>query len=191
VKFDQDNTGVIPGSTIALDSSVQRAYLGLTWNLTARSQGTVKYGYTRKKFKESGVTDFKGAVVRVDLDHELSSRTTVHLDMNRDVLESNLVTEPYYVSTGGHLEIDHFILPKLSSRIQAGFFRDRYPDQLTLGSQTKKRLDNTWTAGAGLDYRFREWLNLGLAYDHSQRRSIIDGFGYIDNQVVLSIGMVL
>ncbi len=185
VAFDEAD----PSFGQKLDSKVQRAYLGLTWNITARSQGTIKYGYTQKKFQESGLTDFKGGVVSLILNHELSTRTSVHLDAERDVLESNVVTEPYYISTGGHLEIVHFIQPKLATRLQGGFFRDQYPD--IVSPQIKKRLDDTWTAGAKLDYRFREWLNLGIGYDHSQRRSVLDGFGYIDNLYAFRIGMAL
>jgi hypothetical protein len=52
-------------------------------------------------------------------------------------------------------------------------------------------VDDTLTAGARLDYRFLKWLNLGVGYDHSQRRSNIDGSGYSDNLYGLSIGMIL
>ncbi len=185
VAFDEAD----PNFKQKMDSKVQRAYLGLTWDLTARSQGTIKYGYTEKNFKASGLTDFKGGVALLALDHELSTRTSVHLDAYRDVNESNFGKEPYYISTGGHLEIVHFIQPKLASRLQGGFFRDQYPNAEP--PQTRKRLDDTWTAGAKLGYRFREWLNLGIGYDHSQRRSVLDGFGYIDNLYAFRIGMAL
>lgn len=185
VAFDETD----PGFGQKLDSRVSRAYLGLTWDLTARSQGTLKYGYTEKNFKSSSLTDFKGGVVSLILNHELSTRTSVHLDAYRDVNESNDPTQPYYISAGGHLELIHFILPKLAGRLQGGFFRDQYPDSIS--PQTKKRVDNTWTAGAKLDYRFRDWLNMGIGYDHSQRRSVLDGFGYVDNLYSLSVGMEL
>jgi hypothetical protein len=185
VAFDEAD----PSFVQKLDSKVQRAYLGLTWNLTARSQGTFKYGYTRKDFEAAAVTDFKGGVILVVLNHELSARTSVHLDTERDVLESNLVTQPYYLSTGGRLELVHQIHPRVSFKLRGAFFRDQYPKAEP--PQTEKRVDDTWTAGARLDYRFWKWLNLGVGYDHSQRRSNIDGSGYSDNLYGLSIGMIL
>jgi len=192
VAFDKADPGPIGNSNltnIKLDSRVPRAYLGLTWNLTARSQGTIKYGYTQKKFKEPGLTDFKGGVVSLILNHELSTRTSVRLDAERDVLESNFGKEPYYISTGGYLDLIHFVLPRLAAHLQGGFFRDQYPD--IVPSQTEKRVDNTWTVGAKLDYRLQPWLNLGVGYDHSQRRSVMDGFGYIDNLYGFSLEVVL
>jgi hypothetical protein len=188
VAFDEGDPGF---GNQKLDSKVQRTYLGLTWDLTAQSQGTFKYGYIQKKFKEPGLTDFKGGVVAMNLSHELSTRTSVRLDAERDVNESNDPTQPYYISAGGHLNFIHFIRPKLAAHLQAGLFRDQYPNAMTVGTQTKKRLDDTWTAGAKLDYHARDWLNLGLGYDHSQRRSNIDGFGYIDHLYAFSLGVVL
>ncbi len=188
VNFDKDNTRLIPGGTVALDSKAQRAYLGLTWAITTRSQGTLKGGYTRKEFQESGLTDFKGGIVSLVLNHELTTRTSVRLDADRDVRESNLATQPYYLSAGGRLELVHLIHSSVTAKLKGGFFRDQYP---TIGTQVKKRLDDTWNAGAGLAYHPRNWLNLGLGYDHSQRRSVIDGFGYIDNLYTFNLGVVL
>ncbi|MBI3811652.1 MAG: outer membrane beta-barrel protein [Nitrospirae bacterium] len=173
-----------------LDSKVQRAYLGLTWNITTRSQGTLKGGYTRKNFSASGLDDFKGGIVSLSLAHDLSARTSVRLDGERDVRESNIALQPYYLSAGGRLELVHLIRPRIAAKLKGGLSRDQYPGTMTIGAQTKKRVDDTWNAGAGLEYHPRDWLNLGLQYDHSQRRSDLDGLGYIDNLYVFSLGVV-
>ena len=185
VSFDEDNP--VLGS---VDSQVQRGYLGLTWEITARSQGTLKGGYVRKDFDPADA-NFSGGIVSLALDHDLSARSSAHLDAERDVRESNLVTQPYYVATGGRLELGHLIHSRLEAKLKGGFSRDQYPGAMTIGAETKKRLDDTWTAGAGLEYRPRTWLNLGLRYDRSQRRSVFDEFEYSDNLYTFNLGVVL
>ncbi|MBI3995695.1 MAG: outer membrane beta-barrel protein [Nitrospirae bacterium] len=185
VSFDDDDPFL--GS---VDSQVQRGYLGLTWEITARSQGTLKGGTIRKKFDEADA-EFSGGIVSLAVDHEMSARTTLHLDAERDVRESNLVSQPFYVSTGGRLELDHLIHSRVSTNLKGAYTRDQYPETMTVGAQTEKRLDDTWTAGAGLEYRPQTWLSLGLRYDHSQRRSNLDGLGYSDNLYAFRLGLVL
>lgn len=190
VKFDEADPGPVNNLTnIKLDNKVQRGYLGLTWDISSRSQGTLKGGYTRKQFQESGLDDFKGGIVSAGLSHELTTRTSVRLDGERDVRESNLGSQQYYVSNGGRLELVHKIHPQVSLKLNTGFSRDQYPKPDP--GQTKKRLDNTWMAGGRLDYLFQEWLGLGLGYDHTGRRSVFDGFGYSDNLYTFSIGAIL
>lgn len=186
VGFDEDN----PSFPEGVDSKAHRAYFGLSWEITARSQGTLRGGYVRKDFDQADA-DFSGGIVSLALDHDLSARSSAHLDAERDVRESNLVTQPYYVSTGGRLELGHLIHSRLEAKLRGGFSRDQYPGAMTLGSETKKRLDDTWTAGAGLEYRFQNWLNLGLQYEHSQRRSVFDEFEYSDNLYTFNLGVVL
>lgn len=184
VNFDRFNTDLF-----SVDNRVQRGYLGLTWDVTSRSQGTVKVGYTHKNFKESDLDNFKGGIVSVGLSHELTARTSLRFDGVRDVQESNIVNQPYYLTTGGRLELIHQIHPKVSFNLRTAFSRDQYPDADP--GQTRPRLDDTWDTGARFEYRPRTWLNLGLGYDHSDRRSVFRDFGYVDNLYTFSVGAVL
>jgi hypothetical protein len=192
VKFDEADPGPVGNSglmNIKLDNKVQRGYLGLTWDLSSRSQGTLKGGYTRKDFKESGLTEFKGGIVSLALSHDLSSRTSVHLDGERDVRESNLSIQPYYLSVGGRLTLVHQIHSTVAFKLRGGFSRDQYPKADP--GQTKNRMDDTWDAGADFDYRPQPWLSLGLGYDHTGRRSVFNEFGYSDNLYSFRIGAIL
>lgn len=192
--FDEENPGPI-GNTgvtnIKMNNKDQRGYLGLKWDITARSQGTVKVGYSRKDYQESGLDNFQGGVVSIGLGHELTQRTLLKFDAIRDVQESNVVNQSYYLTTGGRLVLNHNIHPKVSFKMNAGFSRDQYPDDMTIGTETRKRVDDTWDLGGGFEYRIQQWLKLGLGYDHSQRRSTFSDFGYVDNLFTFSIGALL
>jgi hypothetical protein len=184
--FDESNPALL-----SVDNKTQRGYLGLTWDITARSQGTAKAGYAKKNYQESGVSNFQGGIVSIALSHELTQRTSLKFDAVRDVQESNIVNQPYYLTTGGRLVLNHNIHPKVSFKMNAGFSRDQYPDDMTIGTETRKRMDDTWVLGGRFEYRIQQWLNLGLGYDHSQRRSTFSDFGYVDNLYTFSVGALL
>jgi hypothetical protein len=186
VNFDKSNPALF-----SVDSKVQRGYLGLAWELTAKSKGTVKFGYATKDYKETGLTNFQGGIVSIGLSHDLTQRTSVKFDAVRDVQESYIVTQPYYLTSGGRLELIHKFHPTVSFKLNAGFSRDQYPDDMTIGAETGKRVDNSWDLGGRFEYRIQQWLNLGVGYDHSQRRSTFSDFGYVDNLYTFSVGALL
>ena len=176
---------------VKMNNKDQRGYLGLTWDMTERSKGTVKVGYSVKDYQESGIDTFKGGIVAIDLSHELTQRTWVKFDAIRDVNESNSVTQPYYLTTGGRLVLNHNIHPKVSFKLNAGYSRDQYPNEETIGTETRKRIDNSWDLGGKFEYRIQQWLNFGLGYDHTQRLSNFSDLGYVDNLFTFSVGALL
>jgi len=182
--FDENNPALL-----SVDNNAQRGYLGLTWDITARTEGTVKGGYVRKNYKESDITNFGGGILSIDLKQELSQRTSLQFDAVRDVKESNIVTEPYYLTLGGRVAMLHKIHPKVSLKLKTGFSRDQYPNAIP--PATRARMDDTWNAGGGLEYAMQPWLSWGLGYDFTQRRSNLSGFGYVDNLYTFSVKALL
>jgi hypothetical protein len=178
----------LPGSP-KHNNKAQRGYLGLTWELTAKSKGTVKVGYAAKDYQESGLTNFQGGIVSIGLSHDLTQRTSLKFDAIRDVQESYIATQPYYLTAGGRLELNHNIHPKVSFKLNAGFSRDQYPGAIP--PETRKRVDNSWDLGGKFEYRIQQWLNFGLGYDFSQRRSNFSDLGYVDNLFTFSVGALL
>ena len=192
--FEEPDPGPVGDAAltnIKMNNKDQRGYLGLTWDITSRSKGTVKVGYSVKDYQESGLDTFKGGIVAIDLSHELTQRTSIKFDAIRDVNESNSVTQPYYLTTGGRLVLNHNIHPKVSFKLNAGFSRDQYPNDETNGTETRKRIDNTWDMGGKFEYRIQQWLNFGLGYDFTQRRSNFSDLGYVDNLFTFSVGALL
>jgi len=181
--FDEENVNL--GS---VDSKAQRGYLGLTWDITERTKGTLKGGFIQKNFKNSAISDYTGGIFSLALDQEMNSRTALHMEGIRDVNESNLPSQPYYITAGGRAELQRQVLSRLKGSLMGGYSRDQYPGTTTIGTVSKKRIDNLWDAGAGLEYRMREWLSFALGYKHTQRTSNFSGFNYIDNQVNFSAG---
>ncbi|HTN44625.1 MAG TPA: outer membrane beta-barrel protein [Nitrospiria bacterium] len=193
LEYEYTDVNFVEGdvATKSVDNATQRGYLGLTWDVTAKSKGTVKAGYARKDYQESGVDNFQGGIVSIGLSHEMTQRTSLKFDAVRDVQESYVAGQPYYLTSGGRLELIHAVHPKVTFKMNAGFSRDQYPDDMTVGTETRKRIDNSWDLGGRFEYRIQPWLNLGLGYDYSQRRSTFSDFGYVDNLYTFSVGTLL
>jgi polysaccharide biosynthesis protein VpsM len=192
--FGEVNPGPVGDAgltNIKMNNKAQRGYLGLTWDISTRSHGTVKAGYSRKDYQESGLDNFQGGILSMALSHELTRRTSLKFDAVRDVEESNVVNQPYYLTFGGRVALNHDIHPKVSLKLKTGFSRDQYPNDQTIGTQTRKRMDDTWDLGGGLEYRIQEWLEVGLGYDFTQRRSTFSDFGYVDNLYTFSVKTLL
>ena len=90
-----------PNAGLSRDSKINRGLIGLVYEFTVKSKGTVKVGVEDKKFEESARDKYTGLVASVELDHELNSRTLLEVDAESGSKESNLETEDFYVTING------------------------------------------------------------------------------------------
>lgn len=179
VAFDE---GVGP---ISRDSTVQQVFTGLTYEITAKSKGTLKGGYERKQFEEEDRRDFSGGVVSIELGHELTSRTLIQATVERRTRESNLESEDYYVTTGGGVQVTQRFTGKLSALLQTSYGRDQYPD----AAGVEGRTDNTYRTGIGMDYWIQKWFSVAARYDYANRDSDLEGLDYTDHLYSVSLGL--
>jgi polysaccharide biosynthesis protein VpsM len=182
VTFDED---VDPVSGLSRDSDVQRVLSGVSYKITAKTKGTVKAGFEKKKFDESARKDFSGGTVSVELDHELTPRTLLQASAERGSRESNLESEDFYVLTGGQIGVTHAFTGKLSGDARVSFGRERYPDK----SGVEGRTDNTRRFRLDLDYWIQKWLNAEVRYEHGSRSSNNSKLGFKDNLYSASLGL--
>jgi polysaccharide biosynthesis protein VpsM len=182
VVFDEDAD---PSSGLNRDSDVQRILGGISYEITAKSKGTVKTGFEQKKFDEDAREDFSGGVISIELDHELTPRTEIHAEAERGSRESNLESEDYYVITGGGVHVVHSFTGKLAGVAGASLGRERYPDK----SGVEGRTDDTRRFRLGLDYWIQKWLNTEVRYEHASRSSNNSKLDFKDNLYSASLGL--
>jgi hypothetical protein len=171
---------------LSRDSTVQQIAAGVLYELTAKSKGTLKWGYEQKRFEEEDRQDFKGGIMTLGLDHEWTPRTLIQLTGERGSRESNLETEDYYVTTSGTLRATQRFGRRLSVLAETAIARDQYPDQ----AGEEGRRDNTLRARVGVDYWFRQWLNTNTRYEHAVRNSNEKEFEYTDNLYTIGLGLI-
>jgi hypothetical protein len=186
VEYDHKAVDVTQKGSL-LDNSMDTLYFGLTWEMTARSKGTIKGGRTSKDFQDSALTDFTEWSWSVDLNHKFTEETSIILVGGRYVNETNAFGTAYYLTTGLYGEFSHKFMSKTAFLLRGSYGKDTFSNAVP--PATIVREDKTNMAGAGLKYFANDWLNLGADYNKHKRTSNIPVNDYVETQYVLSMNM--
>jgi len=164
-----------------LDSHQLTFYTGLTWEATAKTSGTVKVGWQRKKFRRATRTG--GGFFSLDAQIKWAPLTysvwTLESGIRATETDSNGISGSYIKTNDVLLDWTHKWNRRLSHSAEAGYEHGRY-----IGSARK---DNTYTASFGLNYDLAPWLGIGAAYDYAKRSSNVVNTSY--NESVYSISV--
>jgi hypothetical protein len=177
---------LLPTST--LDSSALYILLGITWEATAKSKGTIKAGKVSKDFENAIWSDVDKGVFFLDLDHKFTEYTSLLLSGKRDVNEASLQGTNYFVTTGFSGVFKHRFLAKLSGEVSLSYGKDDYSN--IVPPDTVTRSDKAVSEGLAVKYAMQDWLEFGVGYTNRKRNSNIDVNNYIEHQTVLSVNMV-
>jgi len=172
---------VDPAST--QDSSDRYLYLGAHWEATAKTTGTVKYGYSRKVFRSPGNPTQSGS--SWDLAVRWSPRTYSAFDFTtyRRFEESTGVGDAILQSQIG-ARWTHAWNSRLSHSLGYAYYNDKYKGNTN-------RDDNTNAIGLRIDYRMRRWLKFGAEYLYTDRDSNESQYRYRRNVIMFSVGATL
>jgi hypothetical protein len=166
------------------DNKVHSALLGLTWELSTQSKGTVKGGYLYKVFDAPSLKNLGTFAASADISHHFSDYNSIKLIGARAVNESSLEGTRYSISTGMSGEFSHKFVERCSASVKASFSDESFAD--TTG-ETVKRSDQIVVAGAKAVYTFRRWLESALEYYWRQKNSNIDIYDSTENNVSFTL----
>jgi hypothetical protein len=175
--------------TNGLDSQAYIGWLGLTWEISERTRGTVKAGYHQKNFKDVSNRDYGTWGASVDVKHAFSDAASLYLIAMRDVNESRVANTYYYVTTGAYAEYTHKLTEKISAVARVSYGVDDYSNVIAPDTQT--RSDKTFLGGAGLKYQMRDWVGFSLDYNYRNRNSNIPAYNLDLNTFSLTITFAL
>lgn len=153
------------------DSREHHIFGGVTWDVTGKTQGTVKAGYGTKKFKDRSLEGFKGYLMQAEVHHNFSLRHSIKLKAKRETNETNIFGSSFFVTTGFSAEYFHKFTGKLTGKIDLSYARESYRGEVS-------REDKTWFAGLELIYQMRKWLRAEAGYGYTKRNSSSDDFDY-------------
>lgn len=170
-----------------LNSDEYWALTGLTWDITAKSTGTVRVGYEWKDFEHPRSNDFDSAVYIVSLDHSFTPKTSLSVTGVRQANETDDPAVSYYSTTGASLRARFNPVGRLEIMPYGSFAHNRYSGDVTAAGDTARRKDNVWQAGLDVGYEMNRWLGLAAGYRHSKRSSTLPFYDYTDNMVSVSI----
>jgi len=172
-----------------LDSRVHSGFLGLTWEMSASTRGTVKGGYMQKKFDAANKEDYGTWGASADISHAFSDYASLKVIAMREVNESSALGTRYFVTTGAYAEYTHKLTYKISAVARASYGVDDYSD--AIAPDTVARSDKTLLGGVGLKYQMRDWLEFVLDYNYRDRNSNIPVNDLSQNAYSLTINFAL
>ena len=179
--------------SLSRNNAIDRIVLGVVYQLSEKSKGTVKAGRESKRFEDTGRNDYSGFIVSMDIDHQLRIKTGLGLHIERGSRESTLggssteKGQDYSISTSGRLTVFHRFSPKISGDSGLVISRDESAGVETLGSQVRTRIDNTLGLTLALDYWVQRWLNINAGFGFERRSSTFDELGFRNS--VFSLGL--
>ncbi len=161
---------------------------GLEGQLTSKMTGIVKAGFKIKDYNSSDRDDFTNAVVHTFLNYDPLERVNIFLSYKREAFESTYPGSNYY--TGDHLrtDVNYKFGGNWVANANAKYLHNGYPENAP--TVNKKREDNIWGVGAGLDYVWKEWMTFGVGYEFDQRDSNISGKNYDRHIIMTDVRMI-
>ena len=171
VTFDQ--------GSLDLDNRTHSGLLGITWEATGKSKGSIAAGYLSKRFDFASKGHLRTWTANADINHNFTEYTSLRLLGKREVNEASLLGTRYYVTTGLYGELTHRFLQRLAAVLKASYGEDKYSD--IIPGDTMLRKDKTSTAGVGLRYYMRRWLDFSLEYNYRKKDSNISAYSFSEN----------
>ena len=177
-------------SNIKANSNWHKASAGLTWDAAAKLSGELNVGYQWKSYEneQTATAGTKRAkskdtwIAATAVIYKPFETTNLSLNITRALRDTAADTNEYFEDTGVGLTLQQTIFQKLVLAVGGMYSRNEY--------NTNNRTDDNYSANAGLEYKIRDWLSIGVGYNYKQKYSNIKDNEYTDNQFVTSLKLV-
>ena len=166
------------------DSLEQQFLAGLYWNITEKTRGSVKSGYSIRTFDDPAINDASGFVFGANLDYQLTPDTSIGLKGYHRNEETPEQSAEYIVTTTGSFTYRQRLYDKLTFEFGLSYRKEDYEGGVF---SAESRTDTIVSAGPALKYAFRDWLSAALYYAYWKRDSDSPFDDYTSNRVVLGI----
>ncbi|MBC8317774.1 MAG: outer membrane beta-barrel protein [Desulfobulbaceae bacterium] len=173
------------------DSSMDRFYGGLSWDMTAKSSGTVKVGSSSKDYDNSLLSDVDDVIVELQLDYIFSSKTDFELRAFRQNSESNIAGVNSILRSLFNAKVTYKPIDRITCILDLEYVEDDYDGALNYGGFLKERKDSSYLLSPSVEYRFKEWLTAKAAYYYIERDSNFSDFDYSTNTFLISLTAAL
>lgn len=168
-------------SSSTLDSEEKRYYAGVTWEATAATSGTVKFGRQKKEFDVGSRTNNSSSSWEIGVEWKPLTYSKVDLFSSKSFGESSGVGDLIINKRTGAVWTHNW-----NSRVAtAASYTFAQDDFVGAGANRK---DETDTFGIKLTYKLGRMLELGADFTRSDRDSNQSAFVYKRNQVMFTLG---
>jgi hypothetical protein len=168
-----------------LSNTASAALVGVTWDATANTRGTIKAGYEDKDFDDKALDGGNSLAWEARVDWSPQDRDLITFTTAKNQKEGS-VREDYVDSTSTSVRWKHDWSDAFISDLSYTHFEDEYQ-----GGATDGRKDSGDTLDLGLRYKFRRWMTLGTGYRYSDNNSDLAIEEYDTNQYFFDVNFTL
>jgi hypothetical protein len=166
-----------------LDSDEDKILFGVVWEATGNTTGTAKVGRVDKAFDSASRDDFTGTIWLGQADWTPSEQTLVTLYSSQEPRETAVGNGNFVDGTMTGASWTQGWTSSISTTVNYGMGDDDYDET--------NRSDDVTNYGVSVDYEFRRFLSIGVAYDFDERDSNINAFDYERNIYSLNVSLSL
>ncbi len=156
---------------------------GVKGQLTSKVVGIIKAGGKYQDYKNG--QHFLTPTVHTSLSYDPTDRINILFAYKREGLESTYTDSNYYLSDHFTTDLNYDLGNNFTGKVMGEYEHDAYPKRAP--GEAKKRTDDIWGVGCGLDYKVKEWGVIGAGYRFKQRESTIDDRQYDDHLFTIDI----
>ena len=158
----------------SFDSDEYNYLVGVSWEPTARTSGSIKLGWFDRTYKSARREDDDGFSWEVDVYYKLRTYSVFNLKSRRFSQETNGIGDAVNAQET-RLDWDHDWNGRSSTRLSALFLNKDFS-----GSE---RQDDVYGVEAAYKYAMRRWLDLGVGYRYEDRNSDLELYDYDRNRL--------
>ena len=167
------------------DSKEHRYFAGLQWDITAKSKGSIKAGLGIKDFYDPGIKNSEEFIFEIQVNHQLTSKTSLNLSAYRRTTETTITTTDYMITNSFSASYLQRFTSFISGYLNMDYTYERYEGDLTFGYETKERKDELYGIAPGLRFRLLRWLTADIEYSYNKRDTNFGYFAYTNNTVLI------
>lgn len=160
-----------------------RYYLGINWEMTAKSTGRFKVGYMEKEFDNSDVQDEDGFSFELQAQHNFSAKRAIQFNGFRRFNESDVAGASSFYSTGVDIGLMQKFTEKTSATLNLTYEQHEY--------NGLDRDDDYFRIGPAVRWEPREWIFLDLGYYWTDLDSNIQFYDFTSHTVILRLTLAL
>lgn len=165
------------------NSTGDAALVGLTRDLSAKLSGSVRVGYERKNFSDSGVNDYSSPTWEAKVDWKPRTYSTFSINARKSFEEGDDGANTVH-DTSTRLGWRHTWTPWIATDMHY-----RYADLQYLG--VGGRDDKLNTYGASVIYSATRWAEVSLGYQRWKNDSDLSDQTYTRNVYMLTVALTL
>jgi len=185
--YEYEFVDVSYADNVTSDSAEHHNFLGVQWDVTAKSKGSLKAGYGLKDFSQSGTKNSNDFILEAQADYKFTTKTSLLLKASRKTNETNISNTDYMVSDFIEAQYIQRLTGKITANAGLSYGHNAYHSDITYGGRTKKLKDDYITGMLALQYKFKEWLEMDTGYLLSRRESSFPEFDYTNNTLFLRL----